>query len=183
MNPTNTLRFHGPRLTDIREETGLSVKDLASRLFLDWRLVSLWEATSALDSPRVYSSFEPSASQLMDLARVLDAHPSDFFSSYEDALAGEEDDLHGSFTGFGLTLDGDRLVLMRKLKGLSYPQAAARARVTERSIRQAEEGRTIGTGALLRLLQVYEPRKDPVSLLPTVLVRDRGPRLTRSRPG
>ena len=64
---------------------------------------------------------------------------------------------------------------MRKLRGLSCPQAAARARVTLADIQAAESGRAINAGALLRLLQVYEPGEAPGAVVPTVVLRA-GPR-------
>jgi transcriptional regulator with XRE-family HTH domain len=168
VNP-NTLRFSGPRLADRREEAGYSRKALASRLGLPWQLIALWEASSPSDPPRAYPAHEPSASQLQDLARVLDAHPVDFFASYEDAPASEKDEERAAGKASGIRLDGEKLVRMRKLRGLSYPQAAARARVTVADIQAAENGRTINTGALVRLLQVYEPGKDSAHALQAIL--------------
>ncbi len=167
--PKSTLRFHGTRLTDLREDAGISQKALATRLGLPWQLVSLWESSPAPNSPRAYPLHEPSASQLQDLARELDAHPSDFFHSHEDAPASERDEERAAGKASGIQLDGEKLARMRKLRGLSYPQASARARVPVAAIQVAEAGRTINTGELLRLLQVYRPRDAAVTVLPVVL--------------
>jgi transcriptional regulator with XRE-family HTH domain len=173
MTQHSTPRFHGPRLANLREEAGLSQKALASRLGLPWQLISLWESSTAPDSPRAYPAHEPTASQLQDLARILDAHPIDFFHDFADAPASEMDEDRAAGKASGIRLDGERLARMRKLRGLSYPQAAARARVSQSEVQRAEAGRTINTGALLRLLQVYEPEEDPVHSLPTVIVQGR----------
>jgi transcriptional regulator with XRE-family HTH domain len=179
--PQNTLRFHGPRLTDLREEAGLSEKALASRLGLPWQLIALWEASLAPDSSRAYPAHEPTASQLQDLARILDAHPSDLFGSYEDAPASEKDEERAAGKASGIHLDGRKLAIMRKLRGLSYPQAATRARVPVTAIQAAEAGRTINTGALLRLLKVYEPKMDPVAVMSGVIVQGRQVRRRRGK--
>lgn len=138
---------------------------------VDWRLIALWESSSAPETSASYSAREPSASQLMELARILNAHPLDFFQSYENALASEKEEERASRTSSGICLDGRQLAIMRKVRGLSYPQAATRAKVSLDEVRRAEEGRTINTGALLRLLQAYEPRRAPVEVMATVVVR------------
>jgi transcriptional regulator with XRE-family HTH domain len=173
MHVYSTRRFCGFRLTDLREEAGLSQKALSARLGLPWQLIALWEASPAPDSPRAYPAYEPTASQLQDLARALDAHPSDLFHSYEDAPASEKEEERASRMASGVRLDGRKLAIMRKMKGLSYPQAATRARVSQDEVRRAEEGRTINSGALLRLLHVYEPKKDPVEVMGGVLIQTR----------
>lgn len=169
----NHLRFHGPRLAEIREETGVSRKALAARLGLRWEIISLWESSSAPELAWEYPDYEPSASQLQDLAAALDAHPSDFLHSHEDAPASEKDEELAARKATGIRLDGDKLARMRKLRGLSYPQVAARARVRVVNVHAAESGRTIGLGALLRLLSVYAPDKDSLLVLREVVVRKR----------
>lgn len=136
------------------------------------QVVPLWESFPASDSLTEHPAHEPTASQLQDLARILDAHPTDFLHSYEDAPASEKDEERAAGKASGIRLDGEKLARMRELRGLSYPQAAARARVPVVAIRAAEAGRTINTGALLRLLGVYEPGKDTVDVMTTVLVRN-----------
>ena len=167
----NTLRFSGPRLAELREEAGLSRKTLSARLGLPWELIALWESSPAPNAPRAYPAYEPTASQLQDFARELDCHPSDLFHSYEDAPASEKDEERAAGMASGIRLDGEKLARMRKLRRLSYPQTATRARVTEAAIQAAEAGRTINAGALLRLLQVYEPGKDRVKVMAKVIVR------------
>ena len=107
----------------------------------------------------------------MDLVTVLNSHPSDCFHSYENVSASENDEEQASSMASGIRLDGRKLAIMRKVEGLSYPQAAARARVPVAAIQAVEDGRTINTGALLRLLQVYEPKEDPVEVMPKIIVR------------
>ena len=73
---------------------------------------------------------------------------------------------------------------MRKLRGLSFPEAAVRARVPVATIQAAEAGRAINTGALLRLLQVYEPGEDLVKVMAgafVVMRRRAGLRENQSR--
>jgi len=176
----STLRFSGPRLVEVREEAGLSQKTLAARLRLPWALIALWESSPAPDSPRALPDHEPSASQLQDLARELDAHPIDFFRNYADASASEKDEARAAGKASGIRLDGEKLARMRKLRGLSYPQAAARARVPVAAIQDAEAGRTINTGALLRMIEVYGCGGDPVRSLPGVLLSPKRRRLRRS---
>jgi len=171
MTNVNTLRFSGLCLTELREEASLSRKSLAVRLGLPWEIVSLWESSPAPGSPRACLAYEPTASQLQDLARELDAHPLDFFHSYEDAPALEKDEERAAGRASGIHLDGEKLARMRKLMGLSYPQAATRARVPVAAIQAAESGRTINTGALLRLLQTYEPKEDPLTVMARVIAQ------------
>ena len=171
---TNTLRFSGPRLTEIREEAGVTRKALAARLGLRWEIISLWESSSAPEMASEYPDYEPSASQLQDLAVALDAHPSDFLRSHEDALASEMEEERASGRASGVRLDGEKLARMRKLGGLSYPQVAARARVSVAELHAAEAGRTIGMGALLRVLSAYAPDRDPLLVLREIVVR-KGP--------
>ncbi|MCK6478837.1 MAG: helix-turn-helix domain-containing protein [Planctomycetes bacterium] len=172
-SPRSTCHFSGSRLSDLREEAGLSRKALAARLRLPWELISLWESSPAPDSPRALPAHEPTASQLQDLAREIDCHPSDLFANFEDAPASEKDEERAAGKASGIRLDGERLARMRKLRGLSYPQAAARARVLVAAIQAAEAGRTINTGALLRLLQVYEPGEDPVKVVSSLILARR----------
>lgn len=109
----STHKFSGPRLAEIREEAGLSMKALATRLVLPWQVVSIWESSPAPVSLRAYPAYEPTASQLQDLARELDCHPIDLFHSYEDAPAAGEDDERAAGRASGIRLDGDKLARMR----------------------------------------------------------------------
>src|SRR5688572_19178446 len=104
----STLRFSGLRLTDLREEAGLSRKALAVRLGLPWQVVSLWESSTAPASPRAYPAQEPSASQLQDLSRVLDSHPIDFFHDFADAPASEKDEERAAGKASSIRLDGEK---------------------------------------------------------------------------
>lgn len=176
----SSLRFDGPRLVELREEAGLSRRDLAARLQVPWQLLALWESGPTGTSPDGRLLHEPMASQVMDLARALDTHPVDLYRSLDDEPAGDQDHEAGSRDATGQVLDGLRLRAMRRSRRWSIPQAAARARVHVATIQAAEAGRTINAGALLRLLELYEPSQAPLEALCEVVVRSR--RTRKGRP-